>query len=172
MLYDYLETLCKERGISVSWLLGEVGVSKSSASRWKSKGYEPSNKTKKKIADYFNVSVQQLENGDAEKPAAPKGDELTADEMKLLALFRGLRGEDRDLAIAQAELLARRQSAGFIALMIMLALIVTIQLSRMVLYQLFFPDQLLTAIVEAIASVLFAIPVLNYYWKRRYLFDN
>lgn len=32
VLYEHLEWLCKERGISVSKLLGEIGVSKSAAS--------------------------------------------------------------------------------------------------------------------------------------------
>lgn len=109
MLYEYLEQLCKERGMSISKLLGEIGISKSAASRWKSKGYEPSNATKKRIADFFGISVQELEAGQKEKPADQMVDELTEDEKLMLDLFNSLSPENQELALAQADFLLRRQ---------------------------------------------------------------
>ena len=48
-----------------------MGISKGSASRWKTKGYLPSRPVAKKIADYFGISVRQLmgEDGAKETPA-------------------------------------------------------------------------------------------------------
>lgn len=60
MFYDNLDVLCAERGITVSRLLEILNLSRSSASRWKTKGYLPSRETAKKIADYFGISVQEL----------------------------------------------------------------------------------------------------------------
>lgn len=73
MFYDYLDGLCAERGISVSRLLEELGVSKSSASRWKTKGFTPSKPVQKKIADYFGMTVSNFMSGvnDTEKANMP-----------------------------------------------------------------------------------------------------
>ena len=71
MFYERLDLLCAERGLTISGLLKELGISPSSASRWKALGYAPSRDTAKKIADYFGITVRQLMSGEIEKiPAA------------------------------------------------------------------------------------------------------
>lgn len=79
MFYSHLDSLCAERGITITELMKELKISPSSASRWKSKGYEPSRATAKKIADYFGITVQQLMNSEKEIVPAPKSedDEMT-----------------------------------------------------------------------------------------------
>lgn len=52
-----------------------IGISPSTASRWKSKGFEPSNSTKKAIADYFGITVRQLMSGEIENVPAPEQSE-------------------------------------------------------------------------------------------------
>lgn len=79
MFYDLLSKLCAENGISISALLENVGVDRSAASRWK-KGTEPSNQTKKKLADYFGITVSELmtgEIGQKEKFLVNEDEELT-----------------------------------------------------------------------------------------------
>jgi transcriptional regulator with XRE-family HTH domain len=75
MFYDQLDVLCAEHGLTVSGLLRELNISASSASRWKSKGYEPSREVAKKLADYFGITVRQLMAGEIENVPAPEKSE-------------------------------------------------------------------------------------------------
>lgn len=61
--YQKLETLCKERGITVTSLATELGFSSSAGTTWKKLKEMPRNSTLKKIADYFDISVNELEDG-------------------------------------------------------------------------------------------------------------
>ena len=92
MFYDSFMKICEEVGIAPSRLLIEIGVGKSGANNWKN-GTEPTNRTKKLIADYLGITVQELVNGEIEKPAAPKGDELKGIDAELYNLLRGLTPE-------------------------------------------------------------------------------
>lgn len=67
MFYDNYLKICETAGIAPTSLLVELGISKGALSGWKS-GAEPSNRTKKAIADYFKISVTQLMSGEIEKP--------------------------------------------------------------------------------------------------------
>lgn len=72
MFFDRLDALCAERGITVTELMKELGLSPSSASRWKAKGYSPSRSASKQIADYFGITVRELMDG--KKESAPPED--------------------------------------------------------------------------------------------------
>jgi transcriptional regulator with XRE-family HTH domain len=95
MFYDNFARLCEEHGISPSNLAVRLGISKGTFSNWK-RGAEPLNPTKKKIADYFGLSVSELTSGKTNTPAG-KAD-VTEDDIKF-ALFGG----DRDVTDAQWE---------------------------------------------------------------------
>lgn len=69
MFYDLFEKICEESGLSMSKVLTDLEMGRSNASRWK-KGEVPSNATKKKIADYFGITVRQLMSGEIEKAPA------------------------------------------------------------------------------------------------------
>ena len=69
MFVDVFETICAEHGVAPSRVLDAVGTTRSAYSRWK-QGGEPSNETKKKIADYFGITVKQLTSGETEKTPA------------------------------------------------------------------------------------------------------
>lgn len=85
MFYDKFLVLCEENGVSPSSLLETLKISKGGLKRWRD-GQEPSNKIKKKIADYFGLTVLEL-MGKKEKPAAQKGDELAINaELKSLLI--------------------------------------------------------------------------------------
>lgn len=54
--------LCQQKGISQSQLERDLGISKGSVTKWKTK--EPRPSTLQKVADYFNVQVNYLMNGE------------------------------------------------------------------------------------------------------------
>lgn len=59
MFYKKIQTLCKEKGISVSKLCKDIGLVPSAADRWK-KGSKPTYLTLLSIAGYFNVDEKYL----------------------------------------------------------------------------------------------------------------
>lgn len=61
--YQKLETLCKNRGTTITGLAAELGFSSSAGTTWKKSKRLPRNSTLKKIADYFGISVEELEAG-------------------------------------------------------------------------------------------------------------
>ena len=72
--YDNYVRLCNSVGKTPSAVALEIGIEKSTVSRW-SKGSSPNHATKIKVADYFNVSVETLsgKNEQKEKPAQESG---------------------------------------------------------------------------------------------------
>ncbi|MFE4511113.1 helix-turn-helix domain-containing protein, partial [Bacillus subtilis] len=56
--FERVKKLCKDRGISLSRLEENVGFGKNSIYSWKQNN--PSSDKLKKVADYFNVSVDYL----------------------------------------------------------------------------------------------------------------
>ena len=66
MFYDIFIKLCKERSVSASFVMKEIGLNKSNATFWK-RGSIPKGDTLQKLAQYFNVSVDYLLGKSAEK---------------------------------------------------------------------------------------------------------
>lgn len=62
MFYDNVKKLCDKKGITISKMLKEIGVSTCSVTYWK-KGAEPRPSTYAKVADYFGISPEELRNG-------------------------------------------------------------------------------------------------------------
>lgn len=61
--YQKLEILCKNRGTNITALTKELGFSSSAGTTWKKSKGLPRNSTLKKIADYFEITVDDLEDG-------------------------------------------------------------------------------------------------------------
>ncbi len=59
MFYERLKLLCKEKGIKLTNLIQELGMSSGNMNKWKN-GVIPKGNTLSKLADYFNVSVDYL----------------------------------------------------------------------------------------------------------------
>jgi len=59
MFYENLKRLCFERGISLSKLAVDIGVSTSTPTHWR-RGIKPRASMVKTIADYFGVSTENL----------------------------------------------------------------------------------------------------------------
>lgn len=86
MFYENFMDLCSERGVSPSNVLVSLSVGKAGLKRWR-EGAEPSNPIKKKIADYFGITVRELMEG--QKETAPAEAETDNDEMvELLETIR------------------------------------------------------------------------------------
>lgn len=60
MFYDEFISQCKRLGVKPSQVAADIGISKSTVSKWKTSGYNPSASHLKKVADYFGVDVGQL----------------------------------------------------------------------------------------------------------------
>lgn len=58
MLYQNIVVLCKGKGISISKLEKETGLGNGTVGRWEKSS--PSVENVKKVADYFEVSVDYL----------------------------------------------------------------------------------------------------------------
>lgn len=72
--YNNYVRLCNSVGKTPSAVAVEIGIEKSTVSRW-SKGSSPNHATKLKVADYFGCSISDLtgEMEQKEKPAPESG---------------------------------------------------------------------------------------------------
>lgn len=61
--YQKLEMLCRANGMTITTLTNELGFSSSAGTTWKKSKGLPRNSTLKKIADYFEISIDELEEG-------------------------------------------------------------------------------------------------------------
>ncbi|MDE7399886.1 MAG: helix-turn-helix transcriptional regulator [Oscillospiraceae bacterium] len=77
--YDRLHALCKEKNITLSKMLNELGLSTGSTGNWK-KGQLPKGDVLKKIADYLNTSIDYIVYGEFRS-------NLSDDEKSLLKIY-------------------------------------------------------------------------------------
>ena len=88
--YDSYVRLCNSAGKSPSSVALDIGIEKSTVTRWR-KGSTPNYATKLKVADYFGCTVEDLTRSDikldlqffAEEKPAPGGNELSKKEQLL-----------------------------------------------------------------------------------------
>lgn len=67
-LYERIDTLCKENGTNITQMCKAAGVQRSALSDFKSgKNKTISFSNLQKIADYFNMTVDELVNGNSKK---------------------------------------------------------------------------------------------------------
>ena len=107
VFYDNFLKFCNLINKSPSAVAVEIGLEKSTVTRWK-RGGNPTDATAKKIADYFGVTVDYLLTGEEmqkNKPVAIS-DELTQDEFEMLEIFRSATPEKKK---AMMSLLKDRQ---------------------------------------------------------------
>lgn len=88
MFYDRFIELCRKSGVKPTPLVMQMGLSSSNVSQWK-KGSTPRPEVLKRLADYFNVSVEYLlESDQKEKPATQEGGELSDEDIEVIELLR------------------------------------------------------------------------------------
>lgn len=89
MFYDVFNSLCVAKGISCKRASMEIGLSNSTAAKWKRTGATPNGDTLNKIADYFGVTTDYLLNGEQkEKPSTVSGEEQALSDIELLMAYR------------------------------------------------------------------------------------
>lgn len=78
MFYDRFLELCTQKGVKPGRACVEMGLSRSLAAKWKSSGTEkPSADVLEKMSAYFNMSIEEVLNGQKEKPLVNGDEELT-----------------------------------------------------------------------------------------------
>lgn len=113
-LYKNIQTLCEERGISISRMSVEIGMSKSLLSNLKNGRTDSiSKRTAQKIADYLDVPVDVVLHGKKTEPAEKRT--LSEDDIKY-AFFGGDAGimteEDMEDVRKVAAILIERRKRG------------------------------------------------------------
>lgn len=91
MFWDNFVSLCTQRGTSPNAVAAELKKSSGSVTAWKN-GAVPRETTLKKIADYFEISIDELLYDQKEKSPMPEGTELS--EAKRRVIERILSGSD------------------------------------------------------------------------------
>ena len=100
MFYERLKIICKRKGIKVTQILLDLGLSTGNLSRWKS-GVVPKSDTLEKIADYLGVSTDELLG--KEKPAIQEDNGLTDAERELMELFDKVPEDKQEFVLQQVE---------------------------------------------------------------------
>lgn len=85
MFYANYLKLCNSIGKSPSTVAEEIGIQRSTVTRWKS-GKSQTDANIQKVADYFHVSVDYLK-GNEKTPTVPEDDERSYDDAVLLDAF-------------------------------------------------------------------------------------
>lgn len=89
MFYDELQRICAAKGIRVTNLCEELGISSGNMSKWKA-GSAPRSSTLKKIADRLNVSVSELLGETKKAPVESDKGDRSAMEQEFIELYHRL----------------------------------------------------------------------------------
>ena len=99
--------LLKSKGIPRMQFYAEIGISAGAMSQWKLGKTTPTYNSIAKIADYLGVTVDELTGDTTQKTAAPKGDGLDEDTLKLARCYQSMNAEGRKAMRALAKVLAQ-----------------------------------------------------------------
>lgn len=106
-LYNFIDSLCKDRGETVTSLCRATGITRTSLSELKSgRAKSLSYKTMKLIADHFDITVESLANG-GQEPKNPN--ELDEFAFALYNETKGLTHEQKNLLIRLAREMQNRK---------------------------------------------------------------
>ena len=103
--YENFISLCNSIHKSPTAAILEIGLERSSGTRWK-KGGMPSDATARRIADYFGVTVDDLLGEENVKAAAPEG---SGQYEEFARIFKELTPENQNKIIAEMLKRAREQ---------------------------------------------------------------
>lgn len=103
--YENFISLCNSIHKSPTAAILEIGLERSSGTRWK-KGGMPSDATARRIADYFGVTVDDLLGEENVKAAAPEG---SGQYEEFARIFKELTPENQNEIIAEMLRRAREQ---------------------------------------------------------------
>jgi len=93
VFFDRLKSLCMKKGVSPYKACTDIGLNRAAVAKWKN-GSQPNGTTAVKLAEYFNVSVDYLLNGESTPTVtgmrASEDLQLSAAELDLIRKFRRL----------------------------------------------------------------------------------
>lgn len=92
LFYENFKRQCERIGKHPSVAVSELGFNKSTAAKWKT-GVVPQIGSRKKIADYFGISVEEL-MGEKKEPAGKGG--LDEQMQNIVELLNDATQEERD----------------------------------------------------------------------------
>lgn len=72
--YDNLEKILHNRGLKAYDIIKGTNISPGTLSAWKKGDYIPKENTRRKIADYLNISLYELDTGQTEPKISTEGD--------------------------------------------------------------------------------------------------
>ena len=98
MSYEIFEALCRQNGVKPYTVSKATGIDSATFSAWKKGEYTPKTDKRKKIAEFFNVSLEYLDRGEG-------ADGLTARERIVLSLMRRLNHAGQERMIDYARVL-------------------------------------------------------------------
>lgn len=109
MFYDKFIKLCNLKRVSPSRAALDLNLSKSSVNKWKN-GSTPSGKTLQMLADYFNVSVDYLINGEPQKSDTKK-EAVTFDDFTYAMYNHSaeLTDEEKKMLLEMAEFMKQKR---------------------------------------------------------------
>lgn len=106
MFYTNFLRLCNSIHKSPSAVAEEIGIKKSTVTRWK-QGNSQTPANMQKVADYFGVTVEELTAEKENKPAAHEGRELTEMQQKAVDMIMNMTDDQLKAFIAAAEAFLR-----------------------------------------------------------------
>lgn len=105
MFIERLTELCKEKGISLSAAVNDIGLNKSNVVFWK-RGSKPSSDTLRKLADYFDVSIDYLLGTSSSRERIGENDMLRFEDIPVpdkhagtWVVFVDISGERRSMPV-------------------------------------------------------------------------
>ena len=107
MFYDNLKKACKNKGISVTATLKEIGIGGANGTFWKN-GSVPASDIVVKLSKFLNVSTDYLLIGEDKNSSS---DKVSEDEQELLSIYRELSIRNQGKLIGRAETMLEQQRA-------------------------------------------------------------
>ena len=95
-MYEIFERLLKRDNVTPYRVYKETGVPQSTLSDWKKDGRTPGAEHLKKIAAYFNVTVDYLLGGEQKNAPAPEGERKRIVDEDIMFAFWG--GDSREMS--------------------------------------------------------------------------
>lgn len=90
-ILERIKKLCAEKGINLTKLEKEIGISQGAAYKWKNSS--PSLEVLDKLSNYFNVSVDYIMTGmEKEKPEIPN---FEPEHVEMIKLYSSLNKEQQ-----------------------------------------------------------------------------
>ena len=108
MFYTRIKELCKVRGIAVTNMLKDLGLSTGNTGAWK-QGKLPTGEILSRLAEYLDTSIDYLVNG-------TYINDLTADEKQLLEIYRSVPEKARYKVLCDFERLTVEEKEKLIKL--------------------------------------------------------